>query len=128
LAAERRVQRHLDAMRRGLDGMTKYTLGVEAGRVADQEFHAALLNASGNPFIVSLTNGVTAAVDALTQFKQRSAPLARDPVPDHVRVYEAIASKDAEAARDAMGELIRLALMDTTSLQKQKPKRRTQKA
>jgi DNA-binding FadR family transcriptional regulator len=128
LAANRRVQRHLDAMRRGLDGMTKYTLGVEAGRLADQEFHAALLNATGNPFIVSLTNGVTAAVDALTQFKQRSAPLARDPVPDHVRVYEAIASKDAEAAREAMGELIRLALMDTTSLQKQKPRRRSQKA
>lgn len=127
LAANRRVQRHLDAMRRGLDGMAKYTLGVEAGRLADQEFHASLLNASGNPFIISLTTGVTAAVDALTQFKQRSAPLVRDPVPDHVRVYEAVAAKDAEGARKAMAELIRLALLDTTSQQKTKPKRRGQK-
>lgn len=113
LAATRRSQQHLDHMRRALDAMTHHTLHVEEGRIADKEFHAALLAATGNPFIVSLTNGVTAAVNALTEFKQRIAPLKRDPVPDHLRVYDAIAAKDAEGARAAMGELIRLAIMDT---------------
>jgi DNA-binding FadR family transcriptional regulator len=123
LAALRRSQRHLDHMRRALDAMATHTLHVEAGRVADQEFHAALLSATGNPFIVSLTNGVTAAVNALTEFKQRIAPLKRDPVPDHLRVYDAIAGKDADAARAAMSELIRLAIVDTPVKQRPKPAR-----
>jgi DNA-binding FadR family transcriptional regulator len=113
LAADRRTQRHLDAMRNALALMRRHTLSTLEGRLADQEFHAALLNATGNPFLISLTNGVTAAVDALTEFKQRSAPLKRDPVTDHERVFEAIAEKDAEQARKAMAELIRLAILDT---------------
>jgi DNA-binding FadR family transcriptional regulator len=121
LAAARRSQRHLDHMRRALDDMAAHTLHVEAGRIADQQFHASLLAATGNPFIVSLTNGVTAAVTALTEFKQRIAPLKRDPVPDHLRVYDAIAAKDAERARAAMSELIRLAIMDTPVKQRPKP-------
>jgi DNA-binding FadR family transcriptional regulator len=60
-------------------------------------------------------------VNALTEFKQRIAPLKRDPVPDHLRVYDAIAAKDAEGARAAMTELIRLAIMDTPI--RQRPKR-----
>lgn len=123
LAASRRNQKNLDSMRRALDAMTAHTLAVEEGRIADKEFHAALLLATANPFIVSLTNGVTAAVNALTEFKQRIAPLKRDPVPDHWRVFDAIAAKDAEGARAAMTELIRLAIMDTPT--KQRPKRAT---
>lgn len=121
LAATRRSQQHLDSMRRSLDAMTQHTLHIEAGRIADQEFHAALLSATGNPFIVSMTNGVTGAVNGLTEFKQRIAPLKRDPVPDHWRVYDAIAAKDAEGARAAMIELIRLAIMDTPIRQRPKP-------
>jgi len=121
LAATRRKAKHLDSMRTALDAMSKHTLSVEAGRLADQQFHAALLTATNNPFIVSLTKGVTAAVTALTEFKQRIAPLKRDPVPDHLRVYDAIASKDAEGARSAMNELIRLAIMDTPTKQRPKP-------
>jgi hypothetical protein len=62
-----------------------------------------------------------AAVNALTEFKQRIAPLKRDPAPDHWRVYDAIAAKDAEGARVAMTELIRLAIMDTPIKQRPKP-------
>ena len=120
LAAARRDQGHLDAMRRALDAMSLHSLNTEQGRLADKEFHAALLRATANPYIVSLTNGVTAAVNALTEFKQRIAPLKRDPVPDHLRVYDAIAAKDAEGARAAMTELIRLAIMDTPI--KQRPR------
>src|SRR6185295_1209962 len=121
LAATRRTQKHLDSMRHALDAMARHTLHVEAGRLADEQFHAALLTSTNNPFIVSLTKGVTAAVTALTEFKQRIAPLKRDPVPDHLRVYDAIASKDAEGARSAMNELIRLAIMDTPTKQRPKP-------
>jgi DNA-binding FadR family transcriptional regulator len=75
--------------------------------------------------VVSLTNGVTAAVNALTQYKQRLAKITRDPVPDHLRVYDAIAAKDAEAARAAMSELIRLAILDMPKSQRPAPSRGT---
>jgi DNA-binding FadR family transcriptional regulator len=101
--------------------MALYTLDEPAGREADQAFHAALLASTSNPFIISLTNGVTAAVDALTQFKQRLAKITRDPVPDHVRVYDAIAARDAEAAKTAMIGLIRLAIFDMPRNQRPKP-------
>jgi DNA-binding FadR family transcriptional regulator len=112
LAAARRKQEHVSQMRRALDAMALHTLHTPEGRDADKAFHAALLAATANPFVISLTNGVTAAVDALTLFKQRLARIERDPVPDHLRVFDAIAARDAEAARDAMSRLIRLAVLD----------------
>lgn len=118
LAAVRRTDEHLDSMARALEGMAKHTLAVEAGRLADQEFHSALLRASGNAFIVSLTSGVGAAVSWTTIFKQRDNPLSRDPLPDHVRVYKAVKAADPQAARKAMENLVDLALLDTTKARK----------
>ncbi|MGH7108617.1 MAG: FCD domain-containing protein, partial [Acetobacteraceae bacterium] len=76
--------------------------------------HSILLEASGNPFLASLESGVAAAVSWTTVFKQRNRPLPRDPLPDHERVYKAVASRDAVAAQQAMAELVHLALLDTT--------------
>ncbi|HKU88984.1 MAG TPA: FCD domain-containing protein [Steroidobacteraceae bacterium] len=121
MAALRRRQHHLAAMRRALEEMGRHTLEEPEGREADKAFHAALLSATCNPFMVSLTNGVTAAVDALTQFKQRLAKITRDPVPDHWRVFDAIAAKDVAAARTAMLKLIRLAILDMPKDQRPKP-------
>jgi len=121
LAAARRTQSHLTDMRRALDAMAFHTLDKAEGREADKAFHAALLAATANPFVISLTNGVTAAVNALTEFKQRLAKIERDPVPDHLRVYDAIAAKDAEAAREAMIRLIRLAVLDMHIKQRPRP-------
>ena len=121
LAATRRTQAHLTDMRRALDAMSFHTLHKAEGREADKAFHAALLAATANPFVVSLTNGVTGAVNALTEFKQRLAKIERDPVPDHLRVYDAIAAKDADAAREAMIKLIRLAVLDMHVKQRPRP-------
>jgi DNA-binding FadR family transcriptional regulator len=112
LASARRNDKNLEIMRDALDRMSQHTLNVEAGRIADKEFHSELLRSTRNPFIISLTNGVASAVHALTEFKQREQALKRDPLPEHWRVFEAIANKDAEAARAAMAELIQLAIKD----------------
>jgi len=85
------------------------------------DFHAALLAATANPFVVSLTKGVSAAVNSLTEYKQRLAKIERDPLPDHLRVYDAIAAKDADGARDAMLKLIRLAVLDMPAKQRPRP-------
>ncbi|HEY6644362.1 MAG TPA: FadR/GntR family transcriptional regulator [Povalibacter sp.] len=120
LAAERRTNAHLEMMSRALDGMAKYTLADEAGRLADQEFHSALLSASDNAFLMTLTTGVGAAVSWTTIFKQRDNPLARDPMPDHRKVYEAVKASDPAAAHKAMMNLVDLAFLDTTNVSKRK--------
>jgi DNA-binding FadR family transcriptional regulator len=113
LAAGRRTDEHLHGMKAALEDMASHTLAVEAGRLADQLFHSTLLDASGNVFLMSLTTGVEAAVAWSTEFKQRKSPLRRDPVPDHYKVFEAVAAQDAEAAHKAMAELIDWAFIDT---------------
>jgi DNA-binding FadR family transcriptional regulator len=125
LAAERRTDAHIAALAEALEGMEKHTLAVEEGRVADQNFHAALLDASGNPFLLTLTSGVGAAVAWTTIFKQRNSPLQRDPLPDHRRVFEAVAAGDSGAAHKAMSDLVDMALLDT---RRSRPPKRSARA
>lgn len=113
LAARRRTAAQLKALRRFLDQMRRHTLSTEDGRLADLGFHAALLDATHNPFLIALATSVSAAVHATTVFKQRERPLRRDPIPDHERVYEAIAKRDSGRAEAAMRSLIKLARSDT---------------
>jgi DNA-binding FadR family transcriptional regulator len=127
LAATRRSDAQLEGLRRALEAMGKNTLAQATGQAADREFHSLLLEAAGNPFLASLTSGVAAGVAWTTIYKQRKSPLARDPVPDHQRVYDAVATCDAAAAREAMTSLIRLALLDTTRPQRGLAKRGARK-
>lgn len=123
LAARRRNDEHLRVMADALDAMERHTLAVEAGRIADQNFHAALLDASGNQFLVTLTSGVGAAVAWTTIFKQRNSPLRRDPLPDHRKVFEAVAEADPAKAHAAMTHLVDMAFLDTTRARAYAPKR-----
>ncbi len=118
LAAVRRSEGDLQAMAGALKGMARYGLQSKAGRTADQTFHAALLRATGNAFVASLIAGVGAAVTWTTFYKGTHSHQLRDSLPDHERVYEAIARRDAAAARAAMTELVDLALRDTTDARK----------
>lgn len=128
LAAQRRTEAHVKTMETALAIMAEHSLATEVGRSADQDFHAALLDASGNPFLVTLTSSVSAAIAWTTIFKQRNRPLLRDPVPDHRRVLDAIAAGDPEAAHRAMAELIDMAFLDTTGAPRAKGKGRLKKA
>ena len=123
LAALRRTEADLADIARALEGMKDHSLAIEAGRLADQDFHAALLRASGNAFVASLISGITAAVTWTTIFKQRHNQLARDPVPDHVRVYEAVRAGNPAAAQRAMTALLDLALLDTTGARRLRKKK-----
>ena len=124
LAALRRSEAQLKSMRHALERMARFTIATEAGRLADQEFHSALLKATGNPYIISLTMGVNAAVNTTNMFKQRERPLDRDPVPDHRHVLDAIVAKDPVKAKRRMSELIRLARADTPTPKSRKNRKR----
>ncbi|EGF92890.1 galactonate operon transcriptional repressor [Asticcacaulis biprosthecium C19] len=118
-AAQRRQPEHIEAMDHALIVMAQQTLATEAGRQADLDFHDALMQASGNEALASLSSSIGAAVAWSTRYKQRMAALDRDPVPDHRAVFEAIARGDEGDARWTMESLVRLALRDTQrSMQK----------
>jgi DNA-binding FadR family transcriptional regulator len=113
LAATRRSDAQLAQMRAGLDGVAEHGFHSELGRRCDQSFHSALLEASGNDFIVSLTSGVAAAIAITTAFKQHRLPAPHDALPVHLRVLEAIEAGDAQGAHDAMAKLVDRGLTDT---------------
>jgi DNA-binding FadR family transcriptional regulator len=114
LAATRRTKAQLQALRASLDGMTQHSLAAEAGQQADREFHTVLLEASGNRFLISLSGSISTALLWAPTFQQAKGPLVRDPIPDHERVYAAVAARDPQGAAQAMKDLIQLALLDTT--------------
>jgi len=113
LAAERRSKKQVNAMCSALDTMALHGLGTEQGRLADQHFHMIMLEATRNGAIIALASSIMAAIAWTTLYKQRKRGLVRDPIPDHRNLFDAIANADSAAARDAMSELVRLALADT---------------
>jgi DNA-binding FadR family transcriptional regulator len=113
MAAERRDKSDITAMRKALAGMARHGLNTEEGRAADNDFHGAMLKATGNEYLMFLTSSIGTAVSMSTQFKQRRRALPRDPIPDHRRVLEAIIAGDPQAASAAMRVLVDLALEDT---------------
>jgi DNA-binding FadR family transcriptional regulator len=114
LAAERRSLKQLNEMGLALEVMARETLHSQEGRDADEAFHAKLIEACGNPFLTSLSGSVTTTVIWSTVFKHRVEGLKRNSMPEHLKVYEAVAARDTAGARTAMRELIELALADTT--------------
>jgi DNA-binding FadR family transcriptional regulator len=118
LAAERRDSEDLTKIKDALAAMSRHTLATDEGRAADRDFHAAILNATRNDALIVLSAGIGAAVRLTTQFKQRRGGLPRDGIPDHARVYEAIAAADGATAAQAMRTLVDLALHDISGAPK----------
>jgi DNA-binding FadR family transcriptional regulator len=113
LAAERRDDGNLARMADALGEMARHGLGAPEGRAADQRFHDAVLEATRNAPLMSLSSSIAAAVGWTTLFKQRRSGLPRDPLPEHRALFDAIVAGDARSARLLMTELVRLALADT---------------
>ncbi len=113
LAAQRRDDEDVEAMRAALSVMKAETLATEAGRRADVAFHHALIQATHNEALASLSSSIEAAVSWTTRFKTVHKVELHDPIPNHERVFEAIARGDASAARWCMESLIRMAHEDT---------------
>jgi DNA-binding FadR family transcriptional regulator len=113
LAAVRRDETQLERMRAALIRMQHATLATEAGQLADREFHDTVLEATGNAPLFALSSGIGAVVRWTTVFKQRDRALPRDPLPDHWKVFDAIAAGRPDQARQAMQQLVDLAFEDT---------------
>jgi DNA-binding FadR family transcriptional regulator len=115
LAATNRDRTDLKQMKEALAAMRRHSLATDLGRAADRQFHDAILRATRNDALGVLSASIGAAVSWTTQFKQRLRALPRNPIPDHVLVYDAIVASDAAGASAAMRRLVDLALEDTQS-------------
>ncbi|MGY6662831.1 MAG: FadR/GntR family transcriptional regulator [Glycocaulis sp.] len=114
LAAERRDTQQLTRMREALMRMERHTVTTAEGRDADREFHAIILEATRNPPLICLASTIGAGVHWTTIYKARKDELPRDPMPEHWRVFDAIAAGGPDDARAAMETLVRAALKDTS--------------
>jgi DNA-binding FadR family transcriptional regulator len=116
MAALSRTTDQLTRMATALDVMQAHGLGAPEGQAADQGFHNIILEATDNELLVSLSGSIGAAVRWTTIFKFRDSRRPRDPMPQHRRLYDAIAARDAAAARDATIVLLQQAHEDTERL------------
>lgn len=122
LAATRRTEAQIADMRTSLTLMDRHGLATEEGQAADQQFHRTVLEATHNDVLASLASSVGAAVKWTTRFKQRRRTLPRNPVPEHIAVFDAIAAGDSQQARRAMENLVGLALSDMAATQSERPR------
>ncbi len=108
LAAQRRTEAHLAAMRSALDA---FALAVEEGRDAvgpDFQFHLEIARATGNRHFAELmaTLGGTMIPRARLEAEQPLTADRRDYLRrvngEHESLFDAIARQDADAARAAM--------------------------
>ena len=113
LAARKKSSRQLAAMGHALEEMDRHTLATTEGQVADQEFHATLLEAAGNELLVNLSASIGAAVRWTTYFKFRQSRTPRNPIEEHRALFAAIAAGDGAAARAAAITLIEMAESET---------------
>jgi DNA-binding FadR family transcriptional regulator len=118
LAAVRRGDDELAEMGEALREMAAHGLTTAEGQQADGRFHSLILGATRNEFLRAMTDPIVTAIAWTTKMKFEADLPARDPIPPHRHLYEAIAQRDRRAARDAAQVLLQQALEDTEVLLK----------
>jgi len=108
LAAERRTSAQLAVITRGLDGFSRVTGHPERLVEADFAFHAAIADASGNPFLAGLLAAIGPRAIMLHRTQLTAGTDATDTdhlqllMYEHGAIRDAIARGDEQAARAAM--------------------------
>lgn len=113
LAAERRTSAQLAAITRALDGFSRVVGHPERLVEADFAFHAAIADASGNPFLAGLLAAIGPRAIMLHRTQLTAGTDATDTdhlqllMYEHGAIRDAIARGDGQAARAAMAVHLR---------------------
>lgn len=99
LAAERRTDEDLAAMRRALHGAPSYQRGAT--------FHRAVVAASGNRYLRQVFESTSGRIDLASRLAARAAVSSHHPSSTHEAVFTAIEAKDGPAAEEAMRRHLR---------------------
>ena len=114
LAAERRDEHDLKALRNALNELRESPPGSLSGLDADLAFHHAVLVAARNEPLQSLSSVIGSTLRWSVRLKLTAEPrVFENSLPDHIKVMEAIADKDTAAASTHMRELVTKALKET---------------
>lgn len=106
LAAERRSEHQLQAMRRALTGI--YLLPAAAAMLSQREFRALMFESSSNFFFLAMGRTLDRAlVEVAGQRSPRPAE-TRAIIAKYSELVAAISAEDVVAAREAMSEVIDL--------------------
>lgn len=104
LAAQRRSEEDLEAMRAALDAMAESVSAGGEGILGDRRFHEAIVRAAHNPMLLRLFEQLSDAIDKTSQSSlslKGQAPISLDA---HRRVYEAILDGSMVDAGERMRE------------------------
>jgi DNA-binding FadR family transcriptional regulator len=111
LAAERCSDSDLARIRRALEAMARAVAMGEPGVDEDVHFHAAIIAATRNPFIIAFSNFLEHRVRNLIRTARtntaRFRGLAERVQAEHQAIYDAIAARDPAAARAAAEQHLR---------------------
>jgi GntR family transcriptional repressor for pyruvate dehydrogenase complex len=101
LAAERRTEEQLQAMRDAHDHFQAVVDDVEEAAHADLDFHGMIARATQNDLFSVLLGSIS---DALIEIRRENLAggTGADTVAEHGRILNRIAERDPEGARDAM--------------------------
>lgn len=105
LAAARRREHELKAIKKALDAMAKAIEEGRSGVDEDMSFHRTIVEATRNPFFIALVAFLESRVRNLIRVARtntaRYEGLAYKVQEEHVAIYQAIAARDPEAAQVA---------------------------
>lgn len=105
LAAERREQEHLDAIKAALDRMSGEERWEDGSIDADLLFHREIARATGNSYIHTFISFVCEQIRRSIYYARQTNPLhdlVEVNVGEHVRIYEALVAGDPAKAEAAM--------------------------
>ncbi|GAY11462.1 FadR/GntR family transcriptional regulator [Pseudonocardia sp. N23] len=114
LAALRRTEEHLTALRAGVEEMRAASTAGEVDRFVDADiaFHDTVMRATGNVFVPFLLEPFGALLVAARR-QTSSVPRIRDnAVAEHARIIDALTAADPDLARDAMESHMNQTLSD----------------
>ena len=110
LAATRRTAEQLAAIKAHLDRMGGEEKWEDGSIDADLAFHSEVARATGNSYIHTFISFVCEQIRQTIYIARRTNPLhdlVRVNVAEHIRIFEALRDRNAEAAADAMRRHIR---------------------
>lgn len=118
LAAERRVAVDVEAASEALARMSRtiHNGDIEGFVEADVAFHAALLEASHNDLVGSLSVIIELGLRSRDSLVHKTLPPPRREIALHRRVLDAVVAREAQEAEDAMRALLTNAARSITRL------------
>ena len=112
LAAEKAIPEHLGSIRTAMADMAATEPATRANVDADLAFHSAILHASGNELLSSLSHVVETLLERSFVISSRGPGVRAASIPLHQSVCDHIADGKAQEAENAMVVLLTMARND----------------